>query len=199
MSLGASGQLGKALVFFSWKGLNVVRQHIVPTNPNTQPQKDQRAWVTLAVANIHDAMAKVVGPLGEIDKIAYATWASIVKAATTWFNQAVKSQIDQNVAGKNCFPYRGGVITPASGQVTVLLYADGIDTGGITAGKFWYGTSKTALLSSIAGTIDLVNHTVTKAITGLTNGTKYYFQFRPSEVAVYIGNDSGIYHGTPSA
>lgn len=199
MSLGASGQLGKALVFFSWKGLNVVRQHIVPTNPNTQPQKDQRAWVTLAVENLHTAMAQAIGPLGEIDKMAYATWAGIVKAATTWFNQAVKSQIDQNVAGLNCFPYRGGAVVAADGQLTLTVYNDAMDVGGITDASFWYGSSKTALLNHEHAVIDAVNHTATKAITGLTNGTKYYIQCRPDAIAEYIGNDSGIYHGTPHA
>jgi len=199
MSLGASGQLGKALVFFGWKGLNVVRQHIVPTNPNTQAQKDQRILMTWAIAAVHEAMSTVANKLGDTDKSAYALWAGIVQAATTWVNQAVRNFINQEVAGKHAAIYRGGVITPVSGQVTILLYNTGIAAAGITEGYFHYGTSKTALLSTSLATIDVIAHSATKAITGLTNGMKYYFQFRPSALPAYVGNDSGIYTGTPNA
>jgi len=199
MSLGASGQLGKALVFFSWKGLNVVRQHIVPTNPKTQAQLDQRQLMTWAIEAVHEAQSTAANKLGDTDKSAYALWAGIVQAATTWVNQAVRNQIDQYVAGKHAAVYRGGTIAVASGQVTITVYNTSIDPAGITEGYFHYGTSKTALLSTSLATIDVVTRKATKAIAGLTNGMKYYFQFRPSALPDYIGNYSGIYTGTPSA
>ncbi|GAI75819.1 unnamed protein product, partial [marine sediment metagenome] len=37
-SLGASGALGEAVVYFPWKGLNVVREYVIPSNPKTDPQ-----------------------------------------------------------------------------------------------------------------------------------------------------------------
>lgn len=39
---GASGQIGKSIVFFGWKGLNVVRKWLVPANPKTGAQGDVR-------------------------------------------------------------------------------------------------------------------------------------------------------------
>jgi hypothetical protein len=41
-SMGASGKLGNALVFFPWKGLNVVREWLIPTNKMSAGQGDQR-------------------------------------------------------------------------------------------------------------------------------------------------------------
>lgn len=41
-SVEASGKFGSALVFFPWKGINVVRQLIKPANPQTGGQGDQR-------------------------------------------------------------------------------------------------------------------------------------------------------------
>lgn len=41
-SVEASGKFGSALVFFPWKGINVVRQLIKPANPRTGGQGDQR-------------------------------------------------------------------------------------------------------------------------------------------------------------
>jgi hypothetical protein len=44
-SMGASGKLGNAMVFFGWKGLNVVRSWVKPANPQTENQGDQRIFV----------------------------------------------------------------------------------------------------------------------------------------------------------
>lgn len=41
-SMSASGKIGNAIVFFSWKGVNAVRQWVVPTNRMTGPMGDQR-------------------------------------------------------------------------------------------------------------------------------------------------------------
>lgn len=38
----ASGKLANSLVFFGWKGLNVVRKYLIPANPQTGPQGDIR-------------------------------------------------------------------------------------------------------------------------------------------------------------
>ena len=42
MSMSASGKLADAIVFFGWKGVNVVRQWLKPANPQTTSQGDQR-------------------------------------------------------------------------------------------------------------------------------------------------------------
>lgn len=41
-SMSASGKLGDAMVFFPWKGLNVVRQWVIPANKMSAPQGNQR-------------------------------------------------------------------------------------------------------------------------------------------------------------
>lgn len=44
-SMSASGTMGKAIVFFGWKGLSVVRQWVVPTNKMSATQGDQRIYL----------------------------------------------------------------------------------------------------------------------------------------------------------
>jgi len=44
-SMSASGKLGDAMVFFGWKGLNVVRQWVIPTNKMSDNQGDQRIYL----------------------------------------------------------------------------------------------------------------------------------------------------------
>jgi len=41
-SLGANGKIGDAIVYFTWKGRNVVRQFLVPANPQSTGQGDRR-------------------------------------------------------------------------------------------------------------------------------------------------------------
>jgi len=189
-SLGASQQLGKALVFFGWKGLNVVREYVVPANPRTTAQTTQRGYLTDIVDKIHFAQGSTTHPLTAIDTIAYALWASVVQPATTWFNQCVRNGIDQLVAGLRECIFSGGVTTPGADQLTVEVWSLFIAP---TAGVFRYGTSKTALINSIASTP--VGGSNAAIITGLTTGVKYFWQFVPSAPASVVGAKSGIYYG----
>jgi len=191
-SLGASQQLGKALVYFNWKGLNVVREYVIPSNPRTAGQVTQRGYLTTMVDIIHAWQASATHALSATDIAAYALWASVVQAATTWFNQVVRAGIDQLVAGKREAVYTGGVTTPGTDKLTVEIWNLGIAP---TAGKFWYGTSRTALVHSVASTP--VGGSNAAEITGLVTGTKYFWQFRPTAPATIVGTKSGIYYGVP--
>ena len=120
-------------------------------------------------------------------------WASVVKPATTWFNQAVKNWVDQFVAGLKGRIFRAGVTTPGADQLAVgCNYAP----YAITSGAVYYGTSKTALINSKAATMSGTNFTCT--LTGLTTGVKYFWQFRASAPADSVGVRSGIYYGVPT-
>lgn len=37
-------QIGKKAVFYTWKGINVVRSYVIPTNPNSTAQQTQRSF-----------------------------------------------------------------------------------------------------------------------------------------------------------
>lgn len=42
LSLGASGQIAKSLVFSTWKGIDYARVYVIPENPNTVAQQETR-------------------------------------------------------------------------------------------------------------------------------------------------------------
>lgn len=197
--LGASGQLGKALVYFNWKGVDVVRSHVVPANPQTDPQTTQRDYLKDAVTDIHAAQAEDVSPLTTADVSAYSLWGSIFATPRTWFNQAVKNWLNQKVAGNDPAVYRGGASQPGSELLHPVIVTDEIDGTKITAGKFFYGRSKTALINSVEATITAGIHQASKEISGLSAGVKYFWQFRPDAGEDCVGAYSGIYHGTPTA
>jgi len=192
LSLGASGQIAKSLVFFPWKGLDVVREYVVPSNPKTDAQNAQRAYITTAVALIHAAQAQTPA-LGAAEVTAYALWASVVRPHTTWFNQAVKNCVDQGVAILTPLVFRGGKTTPGADKLDVEVTAwQAVPT----AGYFAYGTSKTALINTKAAT--MAGTKASASITLLTTGVKYFWQFVVTTPATLVGNKSGIYYGVPT-
>jgi hypothetical protein len=191
LSLGASGQLGKTLVFFNWKGLDVAREYVIPANPKTTAQNLQRGYVIAAVAAIHAAQTDVTNPLIEVDKSAYSLYGTTFPTPRTWFNQIVQRWLLAEVNGEEPAVYSNGeFVDPATEEITITLFNhQTADQAGFMLG----GTSKTALLTAVAA--DGVVGVHTGVFTGLTKGVKYFFQFWPTKVAddKYVAR-SGIYH-----
>jgi hypothetical protein len=191
--MGATQQLGKTLVFFPWKGLNVAREYVVPANPQTAGQVTQRGYVTAAVAMVHAAQALAANELGAADIIAYGLLANQQATPRTWFNEFVRQYVNQNVAGLKGAIFHGMAIAAGgAGKITLDLYYTKEGANDITAGKFYYGTSPSALIYSDDG-VDATGH-YTCTLSGLTTGQKYYVQFRPTVHADFVGCRSGIYH-----
>jgi hypothetical protein len=192
LSLGASGAIGKSIVFFNWKGLDVAREYVVPSNPKTDPQTTQRDYLKAAITLLRTAQAHVVFPMLEIDTMAYSLWGSVFATPRTWFNQWVKNFIDQNVASLSGNGCGGCTITEVADEVDIDVYNY---TGDVTAGVFKYGTSKTALIHSKAAVV--AGQKLSCDITSLETGVKYYIQFEATAPAGQVGVKSGIYYGTP--
>lgn len=198
LSLGASGQLGKSLVYFNWKGLDVVREYVVPSNPKTAAQTTQRGYLTDAVAHIHEAQAHATEPMLSADLIAYSTLAAAKGKIMTWFNQACKLWVDVMVAGKTPIIYHEGVVgDKTANSINLSLQILEETPSDLAAGKFYFGTSKTNLINSVAADLvagDAVNLTDEDCSAFLTAGIKYYWQFRPDSGDPCEGANSGIYY-----
>jgi len=198
LSLGARGQLAKTLVFFPWKGLNVAREYVVPSNPKTALQVTQRGYMTAAVALVHAAQADATHPMLSIDQVAYSALASAKGKIMTWFNQACKLYVDVAVAAKTSVLYHGGVFGATTvGAFEFHLYISEETPSDLAAGKFYFGTSKTNLINSEACDINPGSYVYINVVdlsAFLTAGTKYYVQFRPDSGDPAVGADSGIYN-----
>jgi len=196
-SFGASGKLADALVYFPWKGLNCVRSWVKPSNPKSTDQVTQRGYLAACVTAIHAALGLAANPLDEDDKNAYAALASLFATPRTWFNTIVKLWIDCERLSDIPIIYSDGACTDPDPTDALLTIYINEETGSeLAAGKFYYGTSKTALINSIAGVITpgtSITLTDASGISGLVNGTKYYWQFRPDAADPCEGADSGIY------
>jgi hypothetical protein len=197
MSFSASGKLADSMVFFPWKGINVVRQYVIPANPKAAGQVTQRGYLTAVVSAIHAAQVLAAHPLDATDIAALAALASCEASPRTWFNTLCKQWIDQKVDGKLPAILRGGTTSSQPDGLNVTLHGDRIEDGTINAGTFFYGTSKTALINSIAAIFDQSPTVARASITGLTTGVKYFWQFRATATTAYNANESGIYSGKP--
>jgi len=196
LSLGASGAIGKALVFFNWKGLDVAREYVVPANPKSTAQNTQRAYVTAAVTLIHSLQALAVSPFAANDVTAYSLLASLSATPRTWFNAIVKQWIDQKIASLIPGIYSAGSCTAGVLKVTLKMSMAG-ESSLVTNGFIHYGTSKTNMATKLDCT--RAQLAAGREVTGLTAAVKYYFQYRPSLPVTFLGTNSGIWHATPTA
>lgn len=197
-SLGASQQLGKTLVYFAWKGLNVVREYVVPANPKTALQQTQRGYLTGAVAGIHTAQADATNPLKAIDQVAYSTLAAVKGIIMTWFNQAVKLWVDVKVAVKIPCVYSDMTFTTKTANaIDLILHLNEETPSSLVAGKFYFGSTKTNLINAKVATVVAgvsVALVAEDCSAFLTAGVKAYVQFKPDAADGCEGADSGIYN-----
>lgn len=200
LSLGASGAIGKSLVYFSWKGLDCVREYVVPANPKTAGQNTQRGYLTAAVAAIHAALGLAAQPLDENDRSAYALKGSTYPTPRTWFNQICKFWIDVKVAAKVPVIYRsGGVGDKTADSINLWVYISEETGSQLANGSFYFGTSKTSLIHAKAGDFtpgSMVELADEDCSAFLTAGVKYFWQFRPLSTDPCAGAESGIYYFT---
>lgn len=183
LSLGASGQLGKSLVYFGWKGLDLVREYVIPANPKTTLQVAQRAIIKAVVAKLHLCQGLAAHPFCENDKIAYARLANTRKTVRTWFNEVCRMWLICKAAGGDpLIYYANGLITTTHDafRPRAFLYEE---TGSqLAAAKCYLGTTPTALINVKTADVTLgeqVNVALAQQYTNLVKGVRYYWQFRP--------------------
>lgn len=199
-SFNATGKLANSLVYFGWKGLDAVRSYVIPANPNTAAQQTQRGYFTAAVQKIHDCLALATHSLDADDKAAYANLASTRATPRTWFNEIVKLWADVHVAAKVPVIYTDGTISdPTTTTIDLIVYVNEHVGATLAAGKFYFGTSKSALIYNKAATIVASTSAAlanSDCSAFLTAGVKYYVQFRPDTGDGCAGANSGIYSFT---
>jgi len=169
-SFGASGKLANSLVYMKWKGIDDVRQFVVPANPKTASQQAQRGRMTDAVAKWHATSWNAT------DLTAWNLYASVQTNPMSGFNVFCKEYITAAKAGKSWNSlYDITIGTPSGGSITIT-----IKCGSDKTAKLYIGTTKTSQPSAQSGTY--ASGTWTFNITGLSAGVVYYF---------YIANTSG--------
>lgn len=179
-SAEARGQIAKMLVYFPWKGLNVVRGYVIPSNPNTAAQQSQRTKFTNAVDEFHGSA------LTANDLTAWNLFATIFAQIMSGFNTYVKKHVEGAIAGTTW----GVTDNSLFDNIQAASVDFHVDTS-IPASvlKLKYGTSKTFMpnLQNSDGAAATQDWT----IAGLEDGVVYFIQVYSNA----LGDDcwTGIY------
>jgi len=171
LSLGASGQLGKALVFGTWKGLKTVRQHVEPANPNTADQQTQRALVTQGVNAWKNYFTGAEG------RAAWNRSALNDSRAMSGFNKFMSEEMQMAATDPDCSFV--SVMTEIALQLidfSMLNVDDGAQ--GDEAGDFevWTGTTITGM--TLSESIALVAGDLVGTVDQGNTGDKIYCKVR---------------------
>jgi len=127
LSAQASGKLAKSMVHFYWKGLNVVRQWVIPTNPRDVDQRIARQKLAAMGKNL--AAIKTPTPLLVSGAQLYQLLVAETPANMIWNAYFVKKTLDfvkneTNFAALSSALFGTATITEWRNQATAL----GFDT-----------------------------------------------------------------------
>ena len=167
---GASGQFAKTMVFGNWKGVNVVRKYVVPANPQSADQGDQRIVMggvgrvagKVTVAGDINAQFAVLGvvPAGQskqsylvkyiLDHILTSP-AALTAIQSTFNSHTAKADFISSAAeiGLSTFDLAYAAIAPFTAGEQLYVLAQALIAIGLTGSPF-----DTALASWTATEID---------------------------------------------
>lgn len=184
MSMSASGQLAKTIVFSHWKGRPYVRTLVKPSNPKSGPQKSVRAmlknlsqrWAALSTAN-------------------KATWQTPADVATVSpFNAYVSYNLTRWSHFKspsNVYPAAEAAAAPTAPTTTAtagvreitLSMADGATPP--TWGWMIFASTTTGFTPSFSNLIAVVTRTATPTVyinKPLVTGVPMYFRIKGATI-----------------
>lgn len=130
-SLGASGAIGKALVFAEWKGIDYARQYVIPANPKSADQQEVRGVFT-TLNNIWKRMPQLardpwqaaVRGLALIDRNRH-----IQASALALKDQSTLDDLVMSVSSGSAVPPVNVVATPGVKTITITADAPPVPPG----------------------------------------------------------------------
>lgn len=167
---GASGKLGNALVFSNWKGIDVARRYVIPSNPNTSAQSTQRGYMTDAVDAWHTTGAAA---LEAADKSAWNRYAGVL-GRMSGFNAFCKEWVNESVAGGTPAGHFYNMDVTAAAHAAFAADIDS-DVAGTPTATLHLGNTKTFFSYTDTAALSSGNAAFTAGDTGFAAGTTVYF------------------------
>ena len=185
---GASGALGKAIVYGTWKGIDVARRYAIPANPNTPAQSTQRGYMTTAAA----AWRNTTNDISATDKEAWNRLAGVQSTPRSGFNEFCRRYMDELVAGGTP-GYFFGVANVALAHAAFKADIDDSLAGTLTV-TLYVGTSKTFFPVSATDAQVSGLTSFSTFDTGYAAGERVYYYFEAGSEGVNYKR-SGLYTG----
>lgn len=183
LSLGAAGAIGKSIVYFPWKGIDAVREYIVPANPRSTAQVAQRTHLTNAIAYWH------ANQYTDPDRIAWNRYAGTLAKIMSGFNSMMKECIARLIAG-----HGWNVISQIEVNTPTVVGFD-VDVENSVVGlplRARIGTSRTHFPTAV-DLVDDGDGTYSLTWAGGATGVDYYV-YLEHFIAATWWRTSGIYH-----
>lgn len=197
-SLSATDSLAKAIVFTRWKGRQVIRKWVKPSNPRSGLQQGQRAslrWISRYWALLTAAQQ--------------TNWKTNAKKraitgldAFVAFNQG-RVRRNQGIAIDPTLAagaVEAAPTVPAATAGTKSVSLTWVDSAGANDKATWiFRSTTTGFTPSSATLIQIVNRGV-QAFTdvGLLTGTPYYYVFKGCEQGGTLGTATAQVSATPT-
>jgi len=148
-----TGQLGKKIVAFTWKGIDCFRSYVIPANPDTGPQQTQRNLFSAVIAFAVGCLDSIINtywnkwaiqqsPYNAFVKYNLLAWtnttdfANAIVAKGSLFNPGITDAVYSATAVDFTFPDSLGGNGLATDSVGACVYDS-------STGK-WYTTTTTA-------------------------------------------------------
>jgi len=180
MSFSASGKIGGAIVYFGWKGINVVRQWLKPANPEKADQGDRR----IIIGGTGRAVGEIRPNTGSTITSAFAQQLvdlGLIPAGQTKQSFLVKYILDHYLLGSTTYAAElaeltahtsYGAFTEAAGTLNIEEFD--LDYAAIAPydiGLGLYLIAKSAIALGFTGTPYTTNITawVTADVDGMVN------------------------------
>lgn len=162
----ASGQIGKAMVHFRWKGIHAVRSYVVPANPKTEDQMIIRGYFSTCVDKWHDIL------MNAQDKLAWRRWAEVLRRPMTNMNAFISARMTELAKGRTWGDtWNMHDLVPAPSQFTFSMKAPEL-----FALRCEYGLSLTYRPNVQNGVWNGVSNEWDFTVTGLAENTNYFFR-----------------------
>ncbi len=165
MSFGARGKLAGSLVFFPWKGIDAVREYVIPANPRTAAQLTQRGYFADAIDEWHAMLPT------SADRTAWNRFSGTVAKIMSGFNLFCRTFIDEAILG-NAWERLSNLRVAGVAATAFGVEVDKAALG--NAPTLRWGSSPTFMPESVVMT-DLGGDVWHGDTSGLTAENLYYF------------------------
>lgn len=169
LGLSASGALGKTVVYSVWKGILYTRRYVIPANPNTAAQQEQRGFLRTGVSLWHSI------PWLAEDFVSWRRWASYMARPMSGFNHFISLVLEAYGLGNTWIQLYGlRVITHDPNTIDVAVKEVG-NPGDKTV-TLYAGVSQGYMVDSGNFTWQAGTSQYQIAFTGFMHLTNYYFR-----------------------
>ena len=185
---GASGKLGDAIVYGSWKGIDVAREYVIPANPNSSAQSIQRGYFTEAVDAWHDFLA--LSDIDPEDTEAWNRYAGVI-GRMSGFNLFTRTYVNERVAGGTPL----GVFNDVAWTDTTANSMDGsieVEGGAAEVVTMRWGNSKTFFPKNNSAAMSSGTFQWIALDSGYSAGTTIFYYFEVGAAGVDYFR-SGLY------